>query len=203
MVLKTKPCLIVPKCLAAGRRHKPDALWETRGAAIKFLARHCPSQASILFSQKFHQKIQISSAAVSMTYLGGISCLWWIRKYFLSQHSSLKYACPVAQGVYTLYHILSSSLCPITIHVCSNLTITTIHYYIKHRTSTSCQGHCPLIIFKLFSLTCWSKRPLTKPSPSCCWNPISTLGSKHQETSMKPTQHFSIDSSKKFKSRRA
>lgn len=66
---------MVPKGSAAGQQHKSDALWETRGAAIKFLARHCPSQAGILFSQKFHQKIQISSAAVSVTYLGGISCL--------------------------------------------------------------------------------------------------------------------------------
>lgn len=93
MVLKTKPCLIVPKCLAAGRRHKPDALWETRGAAIKFLARHCPSQAGILFSQKFHQKIQISSAAVSMTYLSGRNILPLMNSKVLFEPTLLPQIC--------------------------------------------------------------------------------------------------------------
>lgn len=95
------------------------------------------------------------------------------------------------------------TLCPITIHICSNLTVNTMHYYFKLRTSTSHQGHVPLIIFKLLSLTCWSKSPLTKPLPSCCWNTVSALSSKQQETSTKPTQHCSIDFSKKFKSCRA
>lgn len=102
-----------------------------------------------------------------------------------------------------LHHIPSGMLCSITIRICSTLIVTTIHYYSKQGTSTSHQEHYPLIIFKLFCLTCWSTRPLTKLSPSCCQNTIRTPSSKQQETSTKPTQHFNIDFSKKFKSRRA
>lgn len=57
------------------------------------------------------------------------------------------------------------TLCPITIHICSNLTVNTMHYYFKLRTSTSHQGHVPLIIFKLLSLTCWSKSPQQSRCP--------------------------------------